>query len=416
VTITLILILVLFVAFSAFFSASETSMFSLSSMQVKAYGQSDHARKKLVASLLQRPADLLVTLLLLNTVINILIQNVVSSLLGEDSDWTLNVGIPLAITLIFGEVIPKSIGVYDNERISQASAGTIKLFEKIFYPIRFALTKITHWVTPWEFFFLKRQEQVSIEELRHALKTSHAEGVLSHDELELVRGYLNLEDASTKELMRPREEVLIYDLDEPLEKLVYLFVDQECSRIPICKGGLDQVIGIMDATTFFLYRGSIHGEKELVSLIKKPFFVPESLPARSLLRKFYERKESLALIVDEYSSISGLITLEDLVETVIGEISDRRDEKQRFTRSGQDTLIASGKMELAEIEKIFGVALESRSNMITIGGWLTEQMGDIPKNGAKFSSQGLYFHILASEPNRVRRVYIRHLKSGEKVL
>lgn len=414
-TIVLILILLGFIILSAFFSASETSMFSLSSMQIKAYGQSGDARKKLVASLLQRPADLLVTLLMLNTVVNILIQNVVSSLFGEHSDWILNVGVPLGITVIFGEVIPKSVGMANNEMISQACAGSISFFEKIFYPIRVALTKITHWVTPWEFFFLRKQEQISIEELRHALKTSHAEGVLNSDEAELVRGYLNLEDASVKELMRPRDEVLIYNLDEPLERLIHLFLDEECSRIPICKEGLDQVIGVMSAGTFFLYRKGIHNVNDLLPLLQKPFFVPESLQGRSLLRKLYDRKESFALVVDEYGSVSGLITLEDLVEVVVGEISDRRDEKERFTRSGQDVIIASGKMELADLEEIFGVTLESPSNMVTVGGWITERVGDIPKSGAKFSSHGLFFHVLASDPNRVRRIYIRRLKPGEEV-
>ena len=383
-------------------------------MQVKAYGQSTDLRKKLVATLLQRPADLLVTLLMLNTAVNILIQNVVSSLFGSYSGWLLNVGVPLAITMIFGEVIPKSIGFANNEKIACSSANTIYGFEKFFYPIRFMLTKITHWVTPWEFFFLRKQQQFSIEELLHALKTSHKEGVLNADEAELVRGYLHLEDASVKELMRPREEVLFYDLDEPLERLITLFVDQECSRIPICRSGLDEVIGVMSANSFFLYRDTIASANDLLIYLQKPFFVPETLQGRSLLRKFYDRKESLALVVDEYSSVSGLITLEDLVETVIGEIADRRDEKERFTRSSADVIIASGKLELSELEEIIGIALESRASMVTIGGWLTEQLGDIPKNGMKFISHGLFFHILAADPNRVRRVYIRRFKSHER--
>ncbi len=413
-TSVLLLLLFVFIGLSAFFSASETSLFSLSSMQVKAYGQSTDPRKRLVNSLLQRPADLLVTMLMLSTVANILIQNVVSSLFGEYSHWVLNVGVPLAITMIFCEVIPKSLGLANKEAVACSSSRTIWFFEKIFYPVRRVMTQITHWVSPWEFFFLRNRQEVSLEELRHALKASHEEGVLSNDEAELIRGYLTLEDASVKELMRPREDVLFYDLDEPLEKLIHLFVDEQCSRIPICRQGLDEVIGMMSAMTYFLYRNTISSPSDLLPLISKPFFVPESLPGRSLLKKFYEKKETLALVVDEYSSVSGLITLEDLVETVIGEIADLRDEKEPYTKSGSDVIIASGKLELAELEKLFGITLESPSNMVTVGGWLTEQMGDIPKNGAKFFSNGLFFHILAADPNRVRRVYIRRLKPGER--
>jgi putative hemolysin len=393
---------------SAYFSASETSLFSLSSMQIKAYGQSGDRRRILVSQLLKRPADLLVTLLVLNTIANILIQNVVSSLFGEYSGWLLNVGVPLAITLIFGEVIPKSIGVVNKEVIATNVATSVSFFERLFSPIRFVFTKITQWITPWEFFFLHKQKQISVEELRHALKTSYAEGVLNQDEAELVRGYLQLKDASVKELLRPRDEVLFYDLDEPLEKLVHLFVDEQCSRIPICKQGLDEVVGIMSATSYFLHANRIKTQNDLLAYVEKPFFVPEVLPALSLLRKFYDKKQSLALAIDEYSSVSGLVTLEDLVESVIGEIIDRR-EKQSYTRSGKDVIIASGKLELSELEEILGVSLESPSHMVTIGGWLTEQMGDIPKSGTKFESHGLLFHVLASDPNRIRRVYIRRL-------
>lgn len=404
-------LLLTFITLSAYFSAAETSLFSLSSMQVKAYGQSGDRRKILVSQLLKRPADLLVTILVLNTMVNILIQNVVSSIFGEYSGWLLNVGVPLAVTLIFGEVVPKSVGVVNKEVISAKVAPSLNFFERMFSPIRFVFIKITQGITPWEFFFLRKQKEISVDELRFALKATYAEGLLNQDEAELIRGYLQLKEATVKELMRPREEVLFYDLDEPLEKLVGLFVDEQCSRIPICKQGLDEVVGIMSATSYFLYAHEIEDQKDLVMYLEKPFFVPEVLPALSLLRKFYERKQSLALAIDEYSSISGLVTLEDLVESVIGEIVDRRDQKQLYTRSGKDVIIASGKLELAEVEELFGVSLKNPNNMVTIGGWLTDQMGDIPKSGMRFENQGLLFHILAADPNRIRRVYIRRLPS-----
>lgn len=249
-----------------------------------------------------------------------------------------------------------------------------------------------------------------MDELRHAMRASHAGGILNNEEAELIKGYLNLEEASVREVMRPREEVLSFDLDDPIERLLHLFVDQEVSRIPICKNGVDEVIGIMTADTYFLHKKEIQTTQDLLSWVHKPYFVPETLPARTLLRQLYEKHEPLALVVDEYGSITGLISLEDLVEIVIGEIADRRDEKQPYTRSNEEVIIASGKLELAEIEEIFGVALPS-DNMMTIGGWLTEQLGDIPKTGTKLTAHNLFFHVLAADPNRVRRVYIRLLKT-----
>jgi putative hemolysin len=409
-TLILILFLVGLLFSSGYLSASETALFSLSSMRVKAFKQEGDYRKKLIADLLAHPRDLLVTIIMLNILINILVQNVVSSIFGDFSTWILNVGVPLVLTLVFGEAIPKSIGLANNEKISCRVAPSLSFARKAVLPLRIVLIKITNVISRCMFLFLKKEEEISVEELQFALKTSKQFGVLNEDEAELIRGYLNLQQSIVKEFVRPREEVIFFDIEEPLSKLIHLFVDQECSRIPVCRGGLDHILGIMTSRLFFLLRPSLKETTDLLSILKKPFFAPESMSAENLLRQMYDRSESLAIVVDEYGSISGLIALEDLVEVVVGEIADRRDEKNRYTRAGEDVIITSGKLELVEFEKIFNIPLISPNNMITVGGWLTEQLGDIPKSGTKYETENFLFHVLSADPNRVRRLYIRRLK------
>jgi len=406
----LIAFLCVLIFLSAVFSASETALFSLSSLKVKTYKTDKDKRRQLIAALLAHPGDLLVTILMINISVNILVQNVSSSLFGEMSGWVLNVGFPLAITLIFGEVIPKSIGLASNEKISYKMAPLLHFFQAILLPVRRFLVKITNVVSRCLFFFLRKEKEISIDELKHALRTSRKFGVLTEEEAELVRGFLALQESTVKEQMRPREEVLFFNLDEPLSKLVHLFVDQEVSRIPICSQGLDHTIGIMTSRIFFLHRPLLKTTADLKPILEKPFFIPESVPAKALLRQFYDRQESLAVVVDEYGSVSGLIALEDLVETVVGEIADRRDEKSMYTRSGEDVIIASGKMELVEVERIFDAVLSSENHMVTIGGYLTEKLGDIPKSGSKLVTDDFLFHVLAADPTRVRRIYIRRLR------
>jgi len=406
----LISFLILLLLVSGFFSASETSLFSLSSLKIKAYKTDSDPHKRLVADLLSSPRDLLVTVIMVNIAINILVQNVSSSLFGEESNWALNVGVPLALTLFLGEVIPKSIGLVNNTTISYRVAPVLFFFQRLLSPIRKALVAVTSVVSRIFFFFLRKEEEISIDELQHALRTSRQYGVLQAEEAELIRGYLALQESTVKERMRPREEVLFFGLDEPLSRLVHLFVDQECSRIPVCKEGLDQIIGVMTSRQFFLHRESIHSVDDLPPILERPFFVPETVAAKILLRQFYDRQESFAIVVDEYGSVSGIIALEDLVETVIGEIADRRDEKNLYTLSGSDVIIASGKMELAELEKIFDSPFPSKNNMVTVGGYLTEKMGDIPKSGSKLITDDCLFHVLAADPTRVRRVYIRRMR------
>ncbi len=403
----LIFLLFLLILGCGFCSSSETALFSLSSMQVQSFKKSQNLRKQLAANLLESPRDLLITLIMLNVILSIVVQNIVSNIFGDFSGWWLNVGVPLALTLIFGDFIPKSLGIANNARLAPAVAPTLSVLNRLLWPIRVVLMRVTSVVSRISFFFLQEEQEISTEELQHALRTSRATGVLAEDEAELMRGYLNLQNSTAKGFLRPREEVLFFDISEPISKLIHLFVDQECTRIPVCENEMENIIGIISSGQFFLHRDSLKESRDILPLIKKPFFVPETTQGQALLDQMYEKKETLAIVVDEYGAFSGVLTIEDLVESVVGEIFDRRDEKSRYTRSGNDVIIASGKLELIELENIFDVALKSENNMVTVGGWLIEQIGDIPKSGHKHSYKNLLFHVLSSDEKRIRRIYIR---------
>lgn len=270
----LVLLLIFLIFLSAFFSASETALFSLSVTKVKILKQEGGKNKTLVAALLASPRDLLITIIMLNIVANILVQNVVSSLFGEYSAWLLNVGVPLALTLVFGEVIPKSLALANNEAVAIWVAPVMYRAQRLLLPVRRVMTSITNVTSRFMFFFLRKEKEISVDELLHALKTSRQYGVLIEEEAELISGYLQLEESSVKVLMRPREEVLFFDISDPLNELIHLFVDQECSRIPICRGGLDHVLGIMSSRLFFMHRSELKTANDLLSFLQKPFFVP----------------------------------------------------------------------------------------------------------------------------------------------
>lgn len=394
-------------------SGAETAYFSLSSMQVKAFRKDSDSKKRQVAKLLSTPRDLLVTLIILIIFVSLSIQNIISTLFGEQNNWFLSVGVPIIVNLLLGEMIPKSLAIPHNAKIALALAPLLAKVQHILLPLRKFLSKTASFVTPWLFCFLRKEEEISLDELHHALKDSKERGVLLLEEAELIRGYLRLQEAFVKDLMRPREEILFLDLSEPLSRLIHLFVDMECTRILLCQGGLDHLIGIISSRIFFLNRHEIHETQDLISLVKKPFFIPETLRANLLLKQLYEKKESLAVVVSEYGSIAGVIAMEDLIEEVIGEISDRRDREVFFTRSGENVIIASGKLELFQFEEIFGKTLKTHNHLVTLGGWLTEQLGDIPKPGYKFSIDGFFFHVLSADPTRVRRIYVRQLEKGK---
>lgn len=399
---------------SAFLSASETSLFSLSPLTMKSCKASSNPRLALISRLMEHPREILVTILILNVLSNILVQNTVSIIFNDFPNWALKVGVPLVLTLVFGEVIPKSIAMPNNIAFAYRSAPWIDRAAKLLRPIRDPLTRATSWISRLLFFFLNEEKEVSEEELRHVLETSEAKGVLLSQECDLIGGALDLQHTLVKERMRPREEVVYYDIQKPLQDLIRSFVDLETSRIPVCDGNLENLLGIMSTKRFFFHKEQIHKPSDLLPFLKKPHYTPESIKAWTLLNNLRERGESLAIVVDEYGSISGLVTQEDLIESVVGEIADRRDEKSLYTRSGEDAIIASGKLELSEFKEIFGIGLKSHENIFTLGGWLVEQLGDIPSIGTKYANDQFLFYVLAAEPNRVRRVYVRKLKPVKK--
>ncbi len=394
---------------SGYFSGSETALFSLSTLKLKTYEKDKDTRKRLIASLLKHPRDLLVTVFMLNTLVNILLQNVTSHMFGESAGWDLKVGVPLVLTLFLGEIIPKNFCMDHNVRVSYLVAPSINFFHQSLKHIRKVTVAVTQPISRIMFFFLKREQSISRDELEHVLITSEEHGVLHPDESSLVWGYLKFQHTTVKEIMAPKEDVLFFDLNEPIKKLIHLFVDEECSRIPICDGELDKVVGIMHSKQFFLYHDQLKENRDLKPFTSKPFFVPETTLAKTLHKLLDEANEVLALVVDEYGSIEGLVSREDIAELVVGDITDRRDQKPLYTVAGKHEIIASGKLELIEFNKIFDSALHSQSNMVTIGGWLTEEMGEIPKTGTQYTTDQFLFQVLAADPNRIRRLYIRKI-------
>jgi CBS domain containing-hemolysin-like protein len=359
---------------------------------------------------MERPRDVLVTILMLNICANVLIQNTVSTLFDSLESWTLKIVVPLLLTLIFGELLPKSLALPNHTAIAYRVAPWIDKAATILRPIRVPLTKATSWISRILFIFFREEKEISPDELRHVLKTSEERGILMPIESELIGGTLDLQNSLVREHMRPREEILAYDLQDPVLHLMHLFIDEETTRVPVYDGNLENLKGILSARQVFFHRDQIKKPSDLVSLLKKPYYIPESTKAWTALRNLRERDTHLAIVVDEYGSISGLITQEDLTEAVVGEIVDARDAKSLYTRSSEEVIIASGKLELSEFKEIFGIALKSKENIVTLGGWLIEQLGDIPVMGTKYATDQFLFYVLAAEPNRIRRIYVRRLK------
>ncbi|HRW58999.1 MAG TPA: hemolysin family protein, partial [Chlamydiales bacterium] len=374
-----ILILVFLISMSAVLSAAETSLFSISPFTVKSYKSSKVAREKDIYFLLSSPKDLLVTIMMLNIFANILIQNTVATIFNQYTSILIKVGIPLILTLFFGEVIPKSVAIPNNLKIAKAVAPLLRHVKKWTGGIRILVTRLTSVLSHAFFFFLKKENPILDEELDYIIEKSKEKGILSVDESLLIQGYMDLNQTVVKEHIRPRGKVWYYSIQDPLEKLFSFFLEKGFSRIPVCDETLDQLIGVIDAQTFFAHRKSIGSSAQLLPYLSKPSYIPETTKALSVLYELRQKNVDLGFVVDEYGVILGIVTQEDLIEVVIGEIEHVKVKKDSYTRVAKDAIIASGQMEIEEFNQIFTVDLSSVGNKITIAGWLEEKLEDIPQ-------------------------------------
>lgn len=409
----LIFLLAIFTGFSAIMSGTETSFFSLPAYTLNSYKKSSDFKKQTIAKLLNKPQELLVTILILNILCNILIQNTVSSLFGNISGWLLKVGIPLAITLVLGEIIPKSFAISNNTFIANKVALPLNFFYRLIAPIRLFLTRFTNVFSHYLFFFLKKPQLLSHEELKMVVTTSEKEGVLTDLEKQYIYGYLNLFNTLAKEKMRPRDEVVFFKLRDPLSYLVHLFKEKKLSKIPVCKNNLNDVVGIINFQCFFTHFAEISQKNDLIPFLTKPLFIPETTLSWDAFVLMEGKKESLALIVDEYGMICGLMTKEDLFESIIGEVHDLRAERKNYRIVDENVIIARGKMEIEEFEKHFQTSLHTKTNPTTMAGFVIDQLEEIPLSGTKFKAQNFLFYILSADEKKIDKIFIRRLKDYE---
>lgn len=397
-----------FIALGAICSLLVASLFSLTKAQLKRFSHHPNARARHIAKLMNRPLDVLITLLSLDVLGGILSQNAASNLVagnGEES-FVLKVALPWLVWVMFAELLPKIIGMQHNVRVALWAGRFLWIFDLALGAPRRFLVAATQIIARALFGFLKDPPPISTRELINSVNTAEGSSILTPWEKEVISGVLSLESVQVRQIMTPRSEIAAFDIDRPIGELHQLLLERGRDKIPLVRGTLDHFLGILFARDFL--RAAPNNGEELLPLVKKPLFIPETLSVNmGLLCQMQESDQVLALAVDEYGVVSGLITLENLLGHIVGTHRSARGGKRRFWQMEDRAFIASGRWELDDAEEVLGIPFTHRKNLVTLGGFLTAEFGDIPKAGVKIPFGGHTFSILAADPNRVRRVHIR---------
>lgn len=417
-----LLILVGLLGFSAFFSGSETALFSLNRVAVEKLKHARTERGLIISRLLDRPRRLLISIVIGNMLVNIL-----SSTLAErffagifsagplySLAWVFSSLVMTFLILILGEVAPKVVAINRAERFSLAVAPAISLLEKVVSPIRIVVHSLSDWfISLFDKKHHPEETPLSREELTTALHLGSREGVLNGDEKAMIAEIFKLGDKNVRQLMTPRNEIASFEVDTPLAEIAAVIKEKEYSRIPIYSGKVENVIGILYPKDMVMARARGVERINLGEFLRKPYFIPEIMKASHLLREFLERKIHIALVVDEYGGIAGLITLDDLIEEIIGEIREQGEAPPEYIIVDEDTIQLKGRLELDFVNDEFGLNLAGEKN-VTLGGVICERLGHIPQPGEIYQEGDIRFTAVNIKGRRIGQVLIHKKGIGVK--
>ena len=391
---------------SAFFSGSETALFSLSPAELLRFRRDDRRVGRLVASLMRNPRRLLMAILLGNELVNVAFFAIsavmVLELRGEVGRWldALLLLLPLIAIILLGEVCPKNLAVVTPGTIARLSAVPLSLLVWLLGPVQRSLNvwligPLTRLLAPAR----PVTTALTPAELTSLLELSKRRGMLSADQSTWLQEVIGLSRIRVADIMVPRVDVVAYDIDASPDGLVDLFRKTSLVRIPVCRGDLDDPLGVVHAKDLLLARA-----RELGSLVRPVPYVPEAGTVDKLLQQFRRMKTQMAIVVDEYGGTAGLVTLEDVLEEIVGEIAAPDEEAvEPVRRVGPREYLLDGNLAIHEWSGVFGVDLQVR-RVSTIGGLVMSLLDRVPNVGDVATYGNLEFTVQSMHRRRIQQV------------
>jgi len=409
--ISLYLLLIILLALSAMISGSEVAFFSINPLQEKLLEESESSNDKLIQSLLINPKKLLATILISNNFVNIAIV-VFSSFLIERITWInelshffiflIQVVIVTFLILLFGEVLPKVYATNHALRLARFMAPFMVFASKVFSWASWGLINSTNFIDNR---LRKKNDKFSINELEDALEITQDK--LNTEERKILKSIVKFGNTDAKQIMTARTQAKAFDHSLSFEEIIAEATEIGYSRIPVYKESFDEVVGVLYMKDLLPYLQK--KDYQWQRLIHKPFFVPENKKIDDLLKEFQVRKVHLAVVVDEYGGTSGIVTLEDIMEEVVGEITDEFDEEDiLYSKIDDNVFIFDGSTALIDFYKVIPVDGEEfeqlKGEADTLAGFILEQAGYIPVKNEKIRFKNYEFIIEAADKRRVKQI------------
>ena len=366
--------LVILLIGSGFFSASETSLMSLSKIRIRHMQEEGVKGAKLVASLIEDSNKLLSTILVGNNVVNIAATSISTSLfmalLGSNG-VAVATAVMTVLVLLFGEITPKTIAANNSEKVAIFVSRPIKVIIFILKPVVWVFNLVTGVI--FKILGVKdksNQPYITEEELKTMVNVSHEEGVLEIEERQIINNVFQFGDMQAKEAMVQRLDMIAINSEDKYEEIIEMFKNEKFSRMPVYNESIDDIIGILNIKDIIFLSDEEIQQFNIKDYIREPFFTYEFKKITQLLEEMKIEKSQMAIVVDEYGGTAGLITIEDLVEVIVGDIEDEYDEEEEEIQViKEDEYIVDGSIKITDVNELIGVRLESEE-FDSIGGYI----------------------------------------------
>ena len=405
-----ILIMSVLLLFSAFFSATETAFSSLNKTRVKTLAEKGNKKAEKVLALSDKYDSLLSTILIGNNIVNIALSAICTLFFinifkdaanGESLGTTVSTVVSTVAVLIFGEITPKSIAKETPEKFAMLVSPLISVLIVIFKPLSwfFGLIKLLF----SKIFKNDDDRKMTQDELLTLVDEVEQEGGIDSSESELLRSAIEFTDREASDILTPRTSVEAIADDLPNEEIAARFNESGYSRLPVYSGSIDSIVGIIHQKDFY---STVYGtEDSIAGIMKKPVFIPLSMKISDILNLLQKNKSHIAVVVDEYGGTMGIITMEDILEELVGEIWDEHDEVvEDFVQLDENTYKILCTMDLEKMFKFFSITDESDS--ATVGGWILEKFGYFPKADESFDFENITVRILDADDQRVNEITV----------
>lgn len=399
---------------SALVSAAEVAYFSLTQKDLDECNRDHPYEAKIIATLLEKPKKLLATLLVANNFINIGVvilfsfigKNLFASIASPILKFVVEVIVVTFLILLFGEVLPKVYASRNNIKFAKFFAYPLSILDKLLSPISIPMRSLTIYLH--EKLGSKQKSNFSVDQLSQALElTSSAD--TSNEEQKILEGIVSFGNTDTKQVMSPRIDIFALEIEETFEEILPKITENGFSRIPVFKDNIDHIEGVL-----FVKDLIPHINKKTFdwkSLLREPFFVPENKKLDNLLKDFQSMKSHLAIVVDEYGGTSGLVSLEDIIEEIVGDISDEFDvENLNYSQIDEKNFVFEGKTNLKDFYRIIDVDEElfeiRKGEAETLAGFILEILGNFPKKGQKINFEKCHFTIETVDKKRIKQIKV----------